>query len=413
MRAARSATPHRKTLQLISPPKAASTTLALSISGKAPSTYLRQERAHRSAAAGARLEPAAHRAATARGCARVTALCGEATRRLSEGGRAARYTPHAHPLLQPLLAGGGVLDEVPLPNRHADAALLDEALDRLDLRHRDELPRGEACSVGGAECAEHVPDEMTRAVCAEGRACCDRSVGVLREVANTVVDAARLDANGGAAVLNWAGGGGASGGGAGGEMWTAAAAAGVVVAAAAGSASPCFQLTSCMYLLSLCGSTFSFAPGMTALRRAASAERACSKTTKALGLVERAKAAQVLRDEWDEHGVAAGRELVQVADPDRPVLQLIRRVARRLVGGVKVVGCVAVAVVVVGRARRRLGRGLVGLARLAAAAGQAVVALYRERVVALLQHKGGVVRVDHGDERIRPVALRARAADLD
>jgi len=33
--------------------------------------------------------------------------------------------------------------------------------------------------------------------------------------------------------------------------------------------------------------------------------------------------------------------------------------------------------------------------------------------VALLQHEGGVVRVDHGDERIRPVALRARAADLD
>jgi len=57
------------------------------------------------------------------------------------------------------------------------------------------------------------------------------------------------------------------------------------------------------------------------------------------GLVERAKAAQVRRDEWDEHGVAADRrELVQVANPDSPVLQLIRRVARGLVGGVEVVG---------------------------------------------------------------------------
>jgi hypothetical protein len=91
------------------------------------------------------------------------------------------------------------------------------------------------------------------------------------------------------------------------------------------------------------------------------------------GLVERAKAAQVRRDEWDEHGVAADRrELVQVANPDSPVLQLIRRVARGLVGGVEVVGgVVAAAVVVVGRARARLvePRGLVGLARLAAAAG--------------------------------------------
>ena len=58
-----------------------------------------------------------------------------------------------------------------------------------------------------------------------------------------------------------------------------------------------------------------------------------------LGQVERAKAAEVRRDEWDEHGVASDRrELVQVADPDRPVLQLIRRVACGLVGGVEVVG---------------------------------------------------------------------------
>ena len=78
-----------------------------------------------------------------------------------------------------------------------------------------------ACAVGAksVECAEHVPDELTRAVCAEGRAGSGRSVGVLWEVANTVVDEARLDANGGASVLNWAGGGDASGA-AGGEMWT-------------------------------------------------------------------------------------------------------------------------------------------------------------------------------------------------
>ena len=158
--------------------------------------------------------------------------------------------------------------------------------------HVQVLVRVCMCS-GCAECAEHVPDELTRAVCPEGRACWGRSVGVLREVANTVVDAAPVDANGGASVLYPAGGGGASGG-ARGEMWTggcrivaaeATAAAGVVVVTAAGSTSPSIQLKSCMYLLSLCGLIFSVASGMTEWRRAASAKRECSKATKAYPLL--------------------------------------------------------------------------------------------------------------------------------
>ena len=57
--------------------------------------------------------------------------------------------------------------------------------------------------------------------------------------------------------------------------------AGVAVATATGEASPCLQLLSgCMCLLSLCGSTLNCALDTTALQRAASAERTCSKTTK-------------------------------------------------------------------------------------------------------------------------------------
>ena len=47
---------------------------------------------------------------------------------------AAKLQPLYHSLLDPVLARNGALDEVAMTNRHVDAALHDQALDRLDLR---------------------------------------------------------------------------------------------------------------------------------------------------------------------------------------------------------------------------------------------------------------------------------------